>query len=60
MNNTSDTYDSVQMRIKRVPTWVELTNLKTKKQVEARKEVSYDDVIQLLLDEHRQKQEVPA
>ena len=49
--------DTVQMRIRREPTWAELTDLKTKRQLIVRKEVSYDEIIQGLLREHRQKQE---
>ena len=53
-------YDTVQMRIKRVPTWAKLTELKVKKQLAQKREVSYDDVIASLLEEHRQKQEASA
>ena len=54
----TDEYDTVQMRVRRTPTWAELTKLKIEQQLAQKKEVSYDEVISLLLVEHRQKQEV--
>ncbi len=56
----SEPVDAVQMRVKREPTWAMLTELKTKMQLSSKKEVTYDEIIQLLLKEHRQKQEVEA
>ncbi|MHB1708701.1 MAG: hypothetical protein ACYCT2_04415 [Thermoplasmataceae archaeon] len=58
--NMSEVVDTVQMRIKREPTWALLTNLKTEMQLSSRREVTYDEIIQTLLNEHRQKQEVSA
>ena len=54
----TDEYDTVQMRVRRTPTWAELTKLKIEQQLAQKKEVSYDEVISLLLVEHRQRQEV--
>ncbi len=60
VNDMSHDYDTVQMRVKRVPTWVELTNIKIQKQLEIKGEVSYDDVINFLLEEHHEKKEEEA
>lgn len=54
----TEVVDTVQMRVKRSPTWAELTELKTRRQLELRKEVSYDEVIQELLKQYRVKTEL--
>jgi hypothetical protein len=54
--NKSESRDTVQMRISRDPTWALLTNLKTEMQLSSKREVTYDEIIQKLLTEHRQKE----
>ena len=56
--NMSEIKDPVQMRISREPTWALLTSLKTEMQLSSKREVTYDEIIQELLREHRQKLEV--
>ena len=56
--NMSEVVDTVQMRIKREPTWALLTSLKTEMQLSSRREVTYDEIIQKLLDEHHKCREV--
>jgi hypothetical protein len=51
--NISKVVDTVQMRIKREPTWALLTSLKTEMQLSSRREVTYDEIIQKLLTEHQ-------
>ena len=53
--NMSEIKDTVQMRISREPTWALLTGLKTEMQLSSKREVTYDEIIQELLREHRQK-----
>ena len=54
--NMSEIKDTVQMRISREPTWALLTSLKTEMQLSSKREVTYDEIIQKLLNEHRQKE----
>jgi len=54
--NKPETKDTVQMRISREPTWALLTGLKTEMQLSSKREVTYDEIIQKLLIEHRQKE----
>ena len=56
--NMSEVVDTVQMRIKREPTWALLTSIKAEMQLSARREVTYDEIIQKLLREHQQCKEL--